>query len=142
MAVFFSSCEKDKFSTVPQITYKSVKPNATSVDINSVIPDITFAITDSEGDLGFKANSDTSYIYLKNNLTGKFDSLLFPDLQTAGKANFQAEVTVSISSVLQCKSLPSGDLHTDTLTFDVYVTDFKKNKSNTITSEPVYFTCF
>jgi hypothetical protein len=110
--------------------------------LGSTIPDITFSITDKEGDIGFKNGTDTAFIYLKNNLTGKSDSLPFPDLQAAGKNNFKADVTVSIASVLECKSLPGGALHTDTLYFDVYVRDFERNKSNIITtSDPVYFSC-
>ena len=140
--VGFVSCKKDKFTTAPQVAYKSVYPNATSIQLGSVIPDITFSITDKEGDIGLKAGIDTAYIYLKNNLTGKSDSLPFPDLQSAGKSNFKADVTVSISRVLECKSLPGGALHTDTLFFDIYVRDFERNKSNVFTTgEPVYFNC-
>jgi hypothetical protein len=138
----FLSCKKDKFTTAPQLRFKSVSPNVTSIELGSTIPDITFSITDKEGDIGFKNGTDTAFIYLKNNLTGKSDSLPFPDLQAAGKNNFKADVTVSIASVLECKSLPGGALHTDTLYFDVYVRDFERNKSNIITtSDPVYFSC-
>lgn len=138
----FTACKKDKFSTEPQIEFVSVNPNATSIQIGSRIPDITFSITDKEGDIGKKPGVDTAYIYLKNNLTGKSDSLPFPDLGAAGKPSFKADVSASIARVLECKSLPSGDLHTDTLYFDVYVRDFERNKSNVITTgAPVYFTC-
>jgi len=136
------SCKKDKFTTAPQIDFKSVSPNATSIELGSAIPNITFSITDKEGDIGFDNGTDTAFIFLKNNLTGKFDSLQFPDLQSAGKSNFKADVTVSISSVLECKSRPGGALHTDTLYFDIYVKDFDNNKSNVVTtSNPVFFTC-
>ena len=142
IGLFFVSCKKDHFTTAPQITFKNVNPNATSTDIGSVIPDITFDITDKEGDIGFKPGSDTAFVYLKNKLTGKSDSLYFPDLQAAGKSNFKAEVTVNIATVLECKSLPGGGLHTDTLYFDVYVKDFAGNKSNVFTTgDPIYFNC-
>lgn len=136
------SCKKDNFTTAPQIDFKSVSPNATSIELGSAIPNITFSVTDKEGDIGFKNGTDTAFIYLKNNLTGKFDSLQFPDLQSAGKANFKADVTVSIASVLECKSRPGGAIHTDTLYFNIYVRDFDNNKSNVVTTpNPVFFTC-
>ena len=66
----------------------------------------------------------------------------FPDLQTAGTSNFKADVIVSISKVLECKPIPGGGLHTDTLYFDIYVRDFAKNKSNVITTgDPIFFNC-
>ncbi|MEO6488513.1 MAG: hypothetical protein ABIO04_01125 [Ferruginibacter sp.] len=137
----FCACKKDKFTTEPQIEYKSVRPNYTSVEVGSTIPEITFGITDAQGDLGLKTGSDTSFIYLTNNRTGRSDSLPFPDLGASGKSNFKADVSVSISTVLECIALPSGNLHIDTLFFDIYVRDFAKNKSNVITSEPIYFNC-
>ena len=138
----FTACKKDKFSTEPQIKFKSVDPNVASTLIGSVIPAITFSITDKEGDIGQKPGLDTAYIYLKNNLTGKSDSLPFPNIEAAGKSSFKADVSVSIAKVLDCKSLPNLALHVDTLYFDVYVRDFERNKSNVITTgAPVYFSC-
>ena len=142
LITFFVCCKKDKFTTAPQIEYISIIPNATSISLGSAIPILTFSITDKEGDIGLKPGVDTSYVYLVNNLTGKSDSLPFPNLRDAAKSNFKGDVSVSISSVLECKSLPSGALHTDTLYFNVYVMDFDRNKSNVFTTgEPVYFTC-
>lgn len=142
MLVLFTGCKKDKYTTEPQIKYKSVSPNFTSIDLGAVIPDITFSVTDLEGDLGLKAGRDTSFIYLRNILTGKSDSLPFPDLKLSAGRRFEGDVTVSINKVLECKSLPSGALHTDTLFFEIYVRDFAKNKSNVVTTgDPVYFNC-
>ena len=95
--LLFSACNKDKFTTQPQIEYRSVDPNYTSIELGAVIPDITFKVTDLEGDLGFKAGSDTAFIYLTNNLTGKFDSLPFPDLKLSANKRFEGEVKVSIN---------------------------------------------
>ncbi|MEO7462163.1 MAG: hypothetical protein ABIT96_05505 [Ferruginibacter sp.] len=142
MASGLLACKKDKYTTSPQVKYKSVNPQSTNINVGSPIPFLTFEITDAEGDIGFKANKDTAYIYLTNNLTGRSDSLLFPDLTAAGKSNFKADVTVSLASVLQCRSIPGGALHTDSLYFDFYVKDFAGNKSNVATTgDPVLFTC-
>lgn len=140
--IVFASCKKDKFTTAPQLKFVSVQPSFTTDNLGSTVPTLTFEITDQEGDIGFRNGLDTSFIYMKNNLTGNFDSLAFPDLETAGKSSFQAEVTISLGKVLKCKPQPGGIEHTDTLFFDIYVTDFAKNKSNVMTSgDPVLFLC-
>lgn len=141
--LIFAGCKKDKYTTEPQLEYKSVDPNFTSVNIGAVIPDIIFTVRDAEGDLGFKDGTDTAFIYLTNRLTGKFDSLPFPNIMLSANKDFKGDVSVSINKVLECKSLPSGALHIDTLYFDIYVKDFAKNKSNVITTgDPIFFQCF
>jgi hypothetical protein len=140
--LFFAGCNKDKFTTTPQIKFEKLSHNAVDLSINSATPIVTFNITDAEGDLGINSK-DTAFIYMKNLLTNTFDSVPFPDLQSAGKNNFNADVDVTITKVLKCKSRPGNPLHTDTLYFEFYVKDFAKNKSNVFTTpEPVYFTCF
>ncbi|HMI78369.1 MAG TPA: hypothetical protein VK484_06220 [Ferruginibacter sp.] len=137
----FAACKKDKFTTEPQIKYKSINPNAVDLLPTSVVPVLTISITDAEGDIGI-TTKDTAWIYMKNILTGTFDSLPFPK-ELSVKKNFQADVDITISKVLKCKSQPGNPLHTDILFFEVYVKDFAKNKSNVITTtDPVYFTCF
>ena len=139
--LIFAACKKDKFTTVPQIKFESLSHNAVDLSPTSAVPVITISITDAEGDLGI-TSKDTAFIYMKNLLTNTFDSLPFPDLQTAGKSNFKADVDITISKVLKCRPIPGGGLHTDTLYFQIYVKDFAKNKSNVITTpDPVYFTC-
>lgn len=138
----FTACKKDKYTTEPQIKFVKLSHNAVDLSINSATPIITISITDAEGDLGINAK-DTAFVYMKNLLTNDFDSIRFPDLQTAAKSNFKADLDVTITKVLKCKSRPGNPLHTDTLYFQFYVKDFAKNKSNVIiTPEPVYFTCF
>jgi hypothetical protein len=137
----FTGCKKDKYTTVPQIKFEKLSHNAVDLSINSATPIVTFSITDAEGDLGINAN-DTAFIYMKNLLTNDFDSVPFPDLQTAAKNNFKADIDVTITKVLKCKSQPGNPLHIDTLYFEFYVKDFAKNKSNVFTTpEPVYFEC-
>jgi hypothetical protein len=139
--LLFTSCNKDKFTTVPQIEYKKLSHNAVDLLPTSAVPVITIHITDAEGDIGFTAK-DTAFIYMKNLLTNKFDSVPFPDLQGATKNNFKADIDITISKALDCRPIPGGGLHTDTLYFEIYVKDFAKNKSNVIsTPDPVYFIC-
>jgi hypothetical protein len=137
-----TACKKNKFTTEPQIKFKSLKPNFTSTEVGAQSPVLTLNITDAEGDLGLVSGKDTSFVYLKNLLTKLSDSLPFPDIKKIAGSNFQADVAIDVFKVLKCKSLPSGLLHTDTVFFEVYVKDFAKNKSNVIaTSDPVYYLC-
>ena len=141
--VLLASCNKDKFTTEPQIEFQSVKPqNISYLDFGAPAPKITISITDKEGDLGLVVGTDTAWIYMKNNLTGDFDSLPFPDIKQAAGKEFKADVTFSTATVLKCKPRPGGVEHVDSLYFDIYVKDFAKNKSNTITTtDPVLFFC-
>ena len=139
VAFIFAACKKDNYSTSPQIKYKSVSPNFSDNSINSVSPVVTFSLTDAEGDLGI-TGTDTARIYLKNILTGEFDSLDFPDLKDISKKDFKADILASVSKVLSCGPGPSG--HIDTLFYEIYVKDFKKNQSNTIvTGDPTFYQC-
>lgn len=143
MAIFLlCACKKDKFTTVPQIKFKSINPDVAAQGSTGTDPVLTISITDAEGDLGFTIK-DTSFVYLKSLLTNDSDSLPFPDLKTAAKSNFQGDVDITIPSrVLQCRSLPGGILHTDTIYYEIYVKDFAKNKSNVIKADkPLYFIC-
>ncbi len=137
------ACSKNKFTTAPQITFKSLKPNTLSGNIpitGQILPVLTFTVTDLEGDLGKQAGKDTAFIYIKNLLANKSDSFRFPDLTNATMKDFQADVDVTLNTnnLLQASNRPSPK--TDTLFYEVYVKDFAKNKSNTIvTTTPLYF---
>jgi hypothetical protein len=141
--LFFTACKKDKYTTEPQIKFKSISPTTVVGGTNVPAPILKINITDAEGDIGI-IGSDTAFIYMKNLLTKDFDSLPFPDLRNVASKKFIADVEINTASVFKCKSLPGNPppLHTDTLYFEIYVKDFAKNKSNVITTEyPVYFTC-
>ncbi|MDB5201314.1 MAG: hypothetical protein JWQ27_723 [Ferruginibacter sp.] len=140
----FSSCKKDKFTTAPQITFKSFKPNAyfsnsTADPING--PVMLLQLTDAEGDFGFTDGKDTSYIYVKNITVPpyKLDSMKFPDLSNATTKDLNVELSVRLSTVL-AKTIRPNRPYTDSLRFEVYVKDFAKNKSNVlVTPEPFYY---
>ncbi len=139
--LFFAACKKDKYTTAPQIKYKSINPLSTSSGVvGAPNPVLTIGVTDAEGDLGQKAGKDSAWIYVRTLLTNELDSFLFPDLQLAGKKNFQADILINLP--LKCKPRPGGVVHTDTLFYDVYIKDFAENKSNILrTEEGVLYTC-
>jgi hypothetical protein len=136
------SCKKDKYTSAPQISYKSIENNFISSAVTNSGPAfVNFELTDAEGDIGFKGK-DTAFIFIKNLLTGLSDSLIFPDLNKIASKNFLGVVNASLDKVTKCKSLPGNIIHTDTIYYEIYVKDFAKNKSNIIkTGDPVYFRC-
>jgi hypothetical protein len=139
--LFLTACNKDKFTTAPQIEYRSIDPIRVSAFVaGAVNPVLTIRVTDGEGDLGFKSGKDTAWIHVRNILTNRRDSFLFPDIDQAGKKNLKADILVTLP--LDCKPQPGGVRHVDTLFYEVFVRDFGKNKSNTIrTSDAVLYNC-
>lgn len=143
LAMFLYSCKKDRFTTAPQISYRSVTPNAwpKGTFSNTQGPQLSFQLRDAEGDFGFQDGKDTSYVYVKtylNNIPRGEDSLKFPSLTGINRSNLNVDINVLLSTLL----ITYSDLNvpqTDTFTFDVYVRDFANNKSNTITTDPVYY---
>jgi hypothetical protein len=142
LALSFMACKKDKYTTAPQISFKSFNPNEGS-NYNTVAdqPKLVLEITDAEGDLGFIAGKDTAKVFIKNILTSKEDSMIFPDLQAAAKKNFKATLEIGLFSVMGGRTLPTNQRpYSDNLQFEVYVKDFAKNKSNVIiTDKPFTF---
>ena len=150
LVLAFAACKKDKYTTAPQIRLKSISPNVAESSLGTNqgnAPRLTIEVTDAEGDLGFIDGRDTSKIYIKNLQSNNVDSFLLPDIQTAAVKNFKADVEVSLFAALECITFspPRQTPRTDTLFYEIYITDFAKNKSNVINTQaegqPVYFRC-
>ncbi|MFT3908227.1 MAG: hypothetical protein QM737_02280 [Ferruginibacter sp.] len=139
MSLFFLSCNKDKYTTAPQIEYKSISPTAFENLPDSPAPEITFTVTDAEGDIGI-TKDDTARIFIKNLFSQMVDSIDFPDISEATRKNLKAEVTVKIGPLTGCLD-PTDPPHIDTMAFEVYVKDFAKNQSNTFTTQSVIEQC-
>ena len=140
ICLLMAGCKKDKFTTAPQISYKSINPNVVDISLsNQVMPVLTIKVTDAEGDLGL-IGKDTSKIFIKNLLTGNVDSTLtLPDLSGATLKNFQGEIEITLDTRLLLEGSARPRPKTDTLYYEVYIKDFAKNKSNVIkTTDPVY----
>ncbi len=136
------SCNKNKYTTAPQIKFKSITSSFSQLNTNVLeSPILTIEVTDAEGDIGFKDGKDTSYVYMKNLTVPPFrlDSFKFPkSLSLAAGKDFKADVDVAFRSLLA--SAGGTPPFADTLYFEVYVKDFAKNKSNVIkTDKPLLF---
>ena len=139
ISLFAVSCGKDKYSTTPQIEFKSVKPNALRSDLpisQQVMPVMTISITDAEGDLGFINGKDTAFVYIKSLINNSVDSFIMPDIQILAGKNYEGDLL--ITPPFKRSTRPSPKV--DTLFYEIYVKDFAKNKSNVIlTPDPVYY---
>jgi len=141
IVVLFTTCKKDKFTTVPQISFKSFSPNLWYSNSTATPgPLLTLKLTDAEGDFGFAVGKDSSYVYIKNISFPPFtiDSLEFPDLGKARRKDLDAQVSFDLLGARRVFYGSGISRRTDTLYFEIYVKDFAKNKSNVIKSEPLY----
>jgi hypothetical protein len=142
------SCNKNNGNSAPEIKFKSITPTVLSTTPNSLfVPLLTIEIKDAEGDIGFKEQKDTSYIYIKNLTISPFrvDSFKFPEsLSAVAKKNFKADVAIDLrntqtggSGVFYPAPIVSGrpKPFLDSMYFEVYVKDFAKNKSNVIRTD-------
>jgi len=143
LLLLLSSCQKDKFTTVPQITFISLTPNEAASDLpvslKDQAPKLTIRVRDAEGDIGLNPGFDTSYVYLKNLSSGFEDMMILPSLGNSAGKNFDAEIEINLFDAMDC---PGNRPYIDTTYYEVYITDFAHNKSNTLTtSKPLYYHC-
>ena len=147
--VFFSACNKDKYTSAPQIKFKSITSPFFANSLTDK-PILIIELTDAEGDFGFKEGKDTSYVFVKNTRSPfKLDSFKFPSaLSKAVKKNFKGDVEIDLrgNGTGGSNALPGPPPlgarrpYTDTVYYEVYVKDFAKNKSNVIkTADPFLY---
>ncbi|MES2431148.1 MAG: hypothetical protein V4556_09430 [Bacteroidota bacterium] len=127
-------CKKDKFTTVPQLKYKSVNTNVLGVD---QVIHFYLDFTDAEGDI------DSVYIQKITSscpASNIRDSTEFsPDVPQT--KNQHGELIISyangINSFPYTTIAPLCPDQNDTCYFRFYAKDKKKNVSDTITSEQI-----
>jgi len=136
------SCGKDKFTSDPQIKFKSIKPDRvpSNVIINSSrVPEIVVGVTDLEGDLGFKNGDDTSLVYIKHLGLNRTDSFRLPDIRSVVGKNFESDIIINTFDILRPNPGVNIRPRVDTLYYEIYVVDFAKHKSNVVTAGPLYY---
>jgi hypothetical protein len=130
------ACEKDKFTTKPQLAIKRVNSDEIFGNQNLVF---TIRLTDKEGDF-------TSFFGISANTPGcpasNFtDSTLFqiPNEFIDSKQN-EGEIVLTLSKAQRHSNLcpgPGGTFKTDTTTFKFWTKDDAGNVSDTVWSDPV-----
>ena len=144
----FIGCKKSDGNSAPVIKFKKVNSPYFRSNPNNTLPTLTIEVTDADGDFGFTPGKDSSYIYIKSisYLPNKMDSFALPsNLTGANIINTKVQVDIDLTNnggagrgALGFSSRPLPK--TDTLYFEVYMKDFKKNKSNVIrTDDPLLF---
>lgn len=147
LSIAFFSCGKDKYTSAPQIKFKSITSPYNVNNTNQDFPILIIELTDAEGDFGFTEGKDTSYIYVKNTKAPfKQDSFKFPAaLAKAVKKNFKGDIEINLlgdgtGGTSAVPSIPAGKTR-DTIYYEIFVKDFAKNKSNVINnSDPFIIT--
>jgi hypothetical protein len=129
-AVFFSACEKNTVSNIPQIGLLAFEPDSIRVNLDTAY--IIFNLVDGDADLG---NSDVSQIYWRDSRypNTEFNKTPFPAIDAEiedpkkgleGKCLFipVPQPTPRLDSVHLVKG--------DTMAYELYITDRANNESN------------
>lgn len=139
IAAVLVGCGKDKFTTNPQISFKSISPNVLRSDVvkgGQVLPKLVIHVTDAEGDLGFIQGKDTGFIFIKTLINNKDTVFIMPDIKSVTTKDFQGDLIIEPPFVKSARPSPK----VDTLFYEIYVMDFAKHKSNVITTkDPIFF---
>mgnify|MGYP001237716269 CR=1 FL=1 len=136
IAILFVSCGKDKFTTKPQLKYKSV--NTTTVSGTQTLQ-LKLDLTDKEGDF-------TTLLGMRKTVSGCptsnfLDTVTFsipPDFISTKKT--EGEVVVTLDRIKRGSNscfLPGGAIRPDTTIFKFWTRDKAGNVSDTALSEKI-----
>ena len=130
---FLVACGKDKYTTKPQLKYKSV--NTRQLNRNQTLT-FTLEVTDAQGDL-----QDTIWVQevVRNCSNGGFTSF-YKMPQFTGMKDFKGEINVCYSYGLNlgCPVIqPTCGNKNDSASFKFWIQDKARNRSDTITSDEV-----
>lgn len=129
---FLAACSKDKYTTKPQLKYKSV--NTRTLNRNQTLT-FTLEVTDSEGDI-----QDTIWVQeVPRNCSGGFISpYRMPEFTAVKDLKGEINVCYSYGVNLGCPIIqPTCTNQNDSATFKFWIHDKEKNTSDTISSEEV-----
>jgi len=134
---FLNSCSKDKYTTKPQLKYKSV--NTKVLNRNQTLT-FTLEVTDAEGDL-----QDSIWVHeVPRNCpdAGFTTKYKMPDI--ASVKDFKGEINIcyAYGINLGCPTIQPTcpNSRNDSATFKFWIQDKAKNVSDTISSEEVVIT--
>lgn len=137
VVTLLAACGKDKYTTKPQLTFKSVNTN--ELHPNQTIR-FKIEVTDAEGDVQdsiwvqkFEPNCPNS------NFTAKYK---MPDFSNYKDLKAEIEICYGYGINLGCAPItgPFCPNRNDTATFKFWLQDKAKNVSDTISSGPIVIT--
>jgi hypothetical protein len=128
--LFITSCNKNKYTSAPQLKYESV--NTKKLSRGETLR-ITLSFTDAEGDLQDSIFVQKIVSKCRDNSNSSFTQLYKVPEFPAGK-NQAGDIVISygytsINPICQSRN--------DTAVFRFVLKDKQKNKSDTVTSEPI-----
>lgn len=130
--VFLTACNKDKYTTSPQLKYKEV--NTKTLNRNQLLI-FTLEVTDAEGDI-----QDTIWVQktVKNCSNSNFtEQYKIPNF--TGTKNLKGDIRVcyAYGSNLGCPGVgePACPGRSDSATYKFWIQDKEKHKSDTVTSD-------
>jgi hypothetical protein len=149
--MFLSACIKaPDFPDEPVIAYIGInKDTLIQNSLNSDSIFLKFSFTDGDGDFGTNPTDPIQNIILLDTRTGEtHDRFKSPVIPKQGTNNgIKGEVTLRVFTT--CCLFPEGfvpcdappQIPTDTLSFEIYITDQAGNESNHIISQSIILKC-
>jgi hypothetical protein len=132
MLLFLFSCNKDKYTTIPQLKYKSANKK---VFKSGDIITFTLSFTDAEGDL-----QDSLYVekFEPKCVNSRFKQLYkIPSFPTSKNQSGEITITYGYNVSSYPPILGPQCNRNDTCIFKFVLKDKAKNKSDTATSETI-----
>ena len=127
--LFLLSCKKDKFTSAPQLKYKSV--NTKELRRGETLQ-FTLTFTDAEGDLTDKIIIRKVIRPCRTSTGGFIDSTQIPTFPTTRNQSGEIIVTYGYNAVN-----PECAPRNDTAVFKFVLKDKAQNKSDTAVSDPI-----
>ena len=132
LCVFFTACNKDKFSATPSLKFKSV---STRVLPPGQLIQFTLAFTDAEGDL-----SDSIFVE-KNEPTCTLSNVpfyqLIPSFPTSSNEKGDIVVTFGNNASTSYPNISAQCQRNDTAVFRFAIKDKANHLSDTVSSPPI-----
>ncbi len=133
LILFLFSCKKDKYTTAPHLTYKSVNTKALHQGETIVF---VLSFTDAEGDVVSALSSDSSLLVKKvvPKCAASSFNQFYPIPSFPASKNQSGDITVTYNyNSIPPKCYPKND----TAVFKFVLMDKAKNKSDTAVSDQI-----
>ena len=144
------------FPIEPEIEFVSVsKDTMQRGSLQTDTTFITFSFTDGDGDIGDAEKDSIVRLFIIDSRTGGINDLRIPFVSEPGASNgLRGEITAQVFN--SCCEFPNeppigevdgcvftwDEMPYDSLTYDIYIEDRAGNRSNVITTTPIYLRCF